>query len=289
MATTKLAVKELAGRMPEVDKPGTASKFTGPNPAEAEAIYKQILAGGADSVRELAELTRDPADPEFQDYKAEYTLHGLVVYAGAPGRDKERRLTAEVLAALLDNARISKATRGLYIRELQWIGGPESVPALGRQLADEELGPYAVAALVAIGPPALPALRQGLTKTTGRNQIAVIQALGRLGDPSAADDLKNLALGADDAARPAALWALANIGDRTAVDLLLQAADKAANLERVQNTKACLLLAEKLASANRPVEAKRIYEHLRKTRTDAKERYAREAAEKALAALNQML
>ena len=54
--------------------------------------------------------------------------------------------------------------------------------------------------------------------------------------------------------------------------------------ERIQNTKACLLLAERLLAAGNKSEAPRVCIHLRNTRTDAVDRYLRDAAEKALAA-----
>jgi len=53
--------------------------------------------------------------------------------------------------------------------------------------------------------------------------------------------------------------------------------------ERIQATKNCMVLAEKLAAADRQSESQKIYKHLRDTRKDSSERHIRDAAEAALA------
>ena len=77
---------------------------------------------------------------------------------------------------------------------------------------------------------------------------------------------------------------MAALGDSGAVDVLIKAADVPPGWERIQATKHCLVLAEKLAAAGKKAEARRIYQHLRETRKDASEAYIREQADKALAA-----
>jgi HEAT repeat protein len=289
MAETKSDIKALVEQMPEVDKPGSASKFTGPPPKEAAKVYEEILAGGRASIQELINLVRDPADPEFGNYKAEYVLHGLAIFTGNPGREKDRRLLAETLAAQLANEKFTKATRGLFIRELQVAGGSEVVAALAKQVKDEELGLYAIAALQAIGPAGAAALRKELAAVKDRNRIAVIQALGKLSDFASVAELRKILAGNDRDARIAAAWALGNMGDPGALNAVLKAADAGDDWEKVQHTKACLLLAEKLAAAGKRADAKKIYQHLLNTRNGEKEKYVREAAEKAIAGLNMLL
>lgn len=288
MAQTQPDVKALVAQMPEVDKPGSASKFTGPTWEAADQVLRQILAGGKASLLELLALVHDPSDPDFENYKAEYLLHSLVVFVGRPGQHRERLLLAETLAAQLDNAKFTKATRGLFIRELQWVGGKEAVDALARQIKDEELGQYAIAALVAIGPAGIAALRKGLS-VPGRNRLAAIQALGRLQDSGSAAILRRVLGAADKDARLAAGWALANMGDAASINALLKAADAGDDWEKPQHTKACFLLAERLTAAGKRAEARKIYEHLKNTRTGEKEKYVRDAADRALAALNVLL
>ena len=84
--------------------------------------------------------------------------------------------------------------------------------------------------------------------------------------------------------RLAAGWALARLGDAGSVDALIKAAGADQGWERIQATKHCLVLAEKLqAAGNKDLSAK-IYAYLRDSRKDPSEKYVRDAAEKALAA-----
>jgi HEAT repeat protein len=288
MAENKPDVKALVAQMPEVDKPGAASKFTGPTWGDADKIFTEIFAGGRASLLELLVLVHDPSDTDFENYKAEYVLHGMVLFAGRAGKEKERLLLAETLAGRLDDPKFTKGTRGLFIRELQWVGGKEVVDALARQIKDQELGQYAIAALVAIGQPGIAALRKGLS-VPGRNRLAAIQALGRLEDAGAAADLRRVLAAPDKDARIAAAWALANMGDATSINAMLKAADAGDDWEKPQNTKACFLLAEKLTAAGKRADAKKIYQHLKDTRNGEKEKYVRDAADKALVALNVLL
>ena len=78
---------------------------------------------------------------------------------------------------------------------------------------------------------------------------------------------------------------LARIGSVDAVDKLLQAADVDPGWERIQATKHCLVLAERLQSGGNEPAARRIYQHLEQTRTDPAESYVRAVAASALAAI----
>lgn len=286
MAEQNLEITALVEQMPEVDKPGTPSKFTGPPWNEAEAVYKKILDGGEPALNQLLNLVKDPADPDFKHYKAEYVLHGLVVYVGRPEQTQARTRLAQLLARAMLDTQFHKATRGLFIRELQWIAGPAQVNDLVKLAGDEELGLYALACLEAIGKPALPALVKSLGQTTGRNQLAIIQALGRWEATEATAALRRLLFHADRDTRLAAGWALARLGDASEANRLLKLADAGDDWEKPQMTKACLLLAEKLVANGKTRDAIKIYQHLQRTHTRPKEKYLKEAVEKALAALN---
>ncbi len=58
------------------------------------------------------------------------------------------------------------------------------------------------------------------------------------------------------------------MGDAGSVDALIKAADGDPGWKRIQATKNCMVLAEKLAAAGKKSEAARIYAHLEKTRSD---------------------
>jgi HEAT repeat protein len=267
---------------PKPDRWGAASKFTGPDPAVAEKIFAEILSGGRASITELLELVREPSDSDYKNYKARYVLHGLVVSAGRPGRENQRRLLADSLSSQLGGSKHSKAVKAVFIRELRAIGGKESVGALGKHLLDDELSSDATLALLAIREGAAPQFRSALEKSKGRNRVAIIQALGVLQDADSAVAFKK-ALGEQDRdVRRTAAWALANLGEASATDALLKFADSAEGWERTEATRHCLLLAERLAANGKQTQANRIYTHLHDTRKDPSERHIRETAEKAL-------
>ncbi len=267
---------------PKPDRSGAASKFTGPDPATAEKIFAAILSGGRDSIVELLELVREPSDADYKNYKPGYVLHGLVIYAGRAGQENQRRLLATTLAAQLDSDKHSKAVKAFLVRELRVLGGKESVDALGQQLLDDELCGDAAQALLSIHDGVAPRFRSALEKSKGRNRVTLIQALGVLRDADSVPALKKALTDEDRDLRRTAAWALANIGDPSSADALLKSGDGTEGWERTEATKACLLLAEKLAATNHKSQASRIYAHLRDTRTDATERHVREAAERAL-------
>jgi len=103
-----------------------------------------------------------------------------------------------------------------------------------------------------------------------------------LQDADSAPALKK-ALGEPDRdVRRTAAWALANLGEASATDALLQSADRAEGWERKEATRNCLLLAERLTAIGKQSQATRIYAHLRETRQDPDERHIRETVERAL-------
>jgi hypothetical protein len=262
---------------------GGESKFTGPNPEAAAHICEQVLAGGRDSLIELIGAIRDPGDPGFVNYKAEYLLHCLVIYAGRPGKEAQRRLVIDTLASQLSYEGVTKAVRGFLVRELQLIGDASVTAQVGKLLEDETLCQTAVAALVVIGGGTSELLRAALAQAKGRNRLCLVQNLGVLRDESSVSLLRQCSGDEDREVRLAAAWALANLADAGSIDLLIKMADTEAGYERIKATQACVLLAEKLASGGKAREAARIYTHLRDTRKDKPERYLRNLAEQALA------
>ena len=112
----------------------------------------------------------------------------------------------------------------------------------------------------------------------------MVQALGVLRDAGSVAALMKSAGSEDRDVRVASVWALANIGDASAVEAVIKASEASEGWERIQTAKACLLLAERLLATGNKGAASRLYQHLRDTRKDPAERYIREIAEKALTA-----
>jgi|YelNatPaOPRAMG01_1025707.scaffolds.fasta_scaffold09413_5 HEAT repeat protein len=282
---TEKAAQEGATPPPPAKAP-VPSKFTGPDPAQADALCEQVLAGGRARLMELIELVRDPADPSFNNYKPEYLLHCLSTYVARPGKETQRRLLIDALVAGLTEGNRPTAVRAMLLRELQWIGDDRAVAAVGKFLTDESLCAEAAAALLAIKPEgAAREFRRALPQATGRCRLVVVQSLAQAADPQAASILTEALSDSDREVRLAAAWGLARLGQASAVEALLKAADVEPSYERIKATQACLLLAERLAGNGNRQAATRIYRHLRDTRTDPTEQYVRQVAEKALASL----
>jgi HEAT repeat protein len=151
---------------------------------------------------------------------------------------------------------------------------------------DEDVTDAAATALAAIGgEPAASQLRSAAKQAQGNSRRNLIDALAALAEPQSADIFTEALADQDREVRIAAAAGLANIGRADAVEPLFKAADAAQGWERTQLTKACLVLAEKLAAASDKPLARRIYERLQKNRTGDNERHIRDAAEFGLAAI----
>lgn len=285
MQDAKPNVAELVARMPDSDSPGKESKFTGPDPALAEGVFREILAGGADSLRELVALVSDPTGPGPVDFRAEYVLHGIAIHVGRPEERRNRWLLSRTLAEELGKEGRSKWMRAFLIRELQVAGGRRSAAAIGKHLLDEDLCDPAAMALVAIGgDAAADELRTALAAAKGKARASIVQALGALGDKAAAPAVRGSLADPERDVRTGAAWALANMGDSGSADLVLKAAQAEDPWERILGAKACLLLAERLLADGRREDAVRLYTRLRDAKRGTDEAYLAEAAERGLAA-----
>jgi hypothetical protein len=144
--------------------------------ATAQDLLKQLLAGGVEGLRPIiAAVGQQFGDPA--GVKPKYAVHGLVMYAGRPGAESERKLVAEALVKELE-ADHSDELKAFICRQLQLCGGEGEVPALAGLLASERLCEPAAQALQAIGgPAALRALREAQSKAAGARKITLDQAV----------------------------------------------------------------------------------------------------------------
>ncbi|MDH3583668.1 MAG: HEAT repeat domain-containing protein [Phycisphaerae bacterium] len=276
----KTNIDSFLDQVPPLNKSG---KVVGPAWEKMEPILKGILAQGADAITGLIDRLNEVDDG--RDYPARYLLHGLAVYLGRSDQGKSRGVYQRALLAALASD-WPESVREFLVRQIQVAGGAEAVPELARSLGSQKLRGPAIAALVAIGgTEAVGVLRKALENGgASDDRLALVQALGSFGDAGAAPALRSAAAGDDEPVADLALWALAEMGDAGAVGLAIKAAE-ATGSRRTRATDACLLLAERLAAAGKKEPAGRLYRHLRQSRTDPKENYVREAAERGLAAI----
>lgn len=276
MKKASSALAALVSKLPDPDERGMLTSI------EKEVVDNVILGiheGGRRSIVGLVNMLVEPG--KGNDMKPRYALHCLAVYVCKLKDDRQRRAFARTLASQLGGNR-PKAVQGYLVRQLQVAGGKEVVGTLGKLLHDSELCEYAAQALVAIGRGAAEQLRNALPTAKGKCRLTIVQNLGVVRDAKSVGGLRKATGDQDREVRLAAAWALANIGDASSTDVLLKVADSQ-GWERIQATKACLLLAERLLAAGEKKEAVRIYMHLRDTRRDSDEHYVCEAAEKGLA------
>ena len=268
-------LKALVDQMPDPDGRGLYSKI---DKEKVDKAVAEIHKGGREAVLGVIDLLGQPG-PGL-DFKPHYALHCLALLVGGLADDAPRRAFAEALASQLGGER-PKPVQAYLCQELQWAGAKESVPALGKLLGDAELCEPAARALAAIGD--AEQLLAAMPGATAAIRLTLVQNLGVVRGEKAVEALRKAVADPDADVRAAAAWALANLGDAGSADLVLKAADAHQGWERIQETKACLLLAEQLLAAGKKAEATKIYTHLRDTRTDESEKYIREAAERGLA------
>jgi hypothetical protein len=277
MNEQRTALLELVNKMPDPDERGMYC--TDIDKEKTEGAITDILKGGRENIIGIIDMLVEPGKGD--DVKAHYALHCLALHVCKQDSNRPRRRFARTLASQIGGDR-PKEVQKYLVRELQVAGGREAVEALGKLLLDEELCEPAAQALAAIGDGAAEQFRQALPRAKGKCRLTIVQNLGVVRDANSVGELKKAVSNEDKEVRIAAVWALANIGEAGSANALLKAADKSEGWERIEATKACLLLAEKLIAADKKNEAAGIYQHLRDTRTDPSERYVCEAAKTGL-------
>jgi hypothetical protein len=240
-----------------------------------------ICAGGPDNVRGLVRMLDAPGSQE--DAKPHYALHCVMNHTLVTRDEDVRRQFSEVLASELA-ADHTPYVRSFLCQLLQWAGGREAVAALGEVLDDQTLCQPAALALVAIRDGAAEQLRAALP--TAASKLVVVHSLAALADAESADIFRQALEDQDGDVRLAGGAGLAAVGGADAVGSLLKAADVDAGWERIQATKHCLVLAERLQADGNRDAARQIYKHLQQTRSAPREAYVREAAQRALAQID---
>jgi len=264
----------LIATLPEADNQGRDGRFTGPDLETMKKIYDEITKGGKQNVAALVGMLVEPGKGE--DYKTRYVLHGLVTYANRTENEEIRPMVREALLSTLGGA-TPKAVQKYVLEELKHIGSKAEAEQISRCLADDDLCEFAAQTLVAIRDTA-DLFGKALPAAGGKNKVTIIQALGVLRDVKAADELKKALSDAETSVRLAAAEALANIGEGSAANAILTAADGAKDFERIKLTEAALRLADRLLESDKKADAERIFRKLWDTRTAREERQVRCAA-----------
>ncbi len=274
-------IKALVNRIPDPNKGGTYADMDAGKVERVEEVVRELAKGGRSILLGLIDLLVEPG--EGDDVKARFALHVLAVRLSAPGNDKARAAFARTLAGQITGDRPA-GVRKYLIEQLQVAGGREAVKALGKVLLEPQLCDVAARALAAIRDGADEQLLTALPRVKGTSRLSVIKKLAVLRAEQAAGVFRKALADSDRDVRIAAAWGIARIGDASAAEALLEAADAHTGWERINQTDACMVLAENLAAAGNKKAAAAIYARLQKTCTDASESHIRQAAAHGLAA-----
>ncbi|MBC8869819.1 MAG: HEAT repeat domain-containing protein [Planctomycetes bacterium] len=176
----------------------------------------------------------------------------------------QKALEARLVAVLKSDA--PNAAKDVTCRQLSLVGSAGSVETLADLLGDEKLAHIARYALERMQcPEALAALREALSKTSGRVKVGVINSLGVRRDAEATAALTALLDASDEAIVSAAAGALGKIGSSdTAKTLKAFQADAPDSLALVA-ADACLANAEQLLADGKKLEAMMMYRGLSKS------------------------
>lgn len=257
-------VAEIVAKMPAKD------------PATGQPMLEKILALGEPGVRDLCSLVTPPKDTS--DAGARYAVHGLVLHTKRPGAEVHRTLVEKALIGALGSA-LDPDLKVFFIEQLQLCGSDDCAGAIGSLLDDDKLCGPASRALTRLGTAKCVALlRAELPEAKGKRLVAIVQALGVLGDEHSAHAILPCAKARDADLRHTAWYALANIGEAGAADVLLAASAGKEAHERTLGTKYLFLLARRQVEDGKAESAAGICRELLKTRTDPADAHVRCAA-----------
>jgi len=265
-------LKAKLEQMPTPDKRGLYSQI---DKDKVEQAVADIFQAGPEAWTLLIDQIVEPT--VGGDHSARYALHVLGLHISKLHDAEARKKFTAALARPLGGAK-PKPVQAYLAQELWYFGLPDALAVLANLLDDAELCDPAAMAMMAHEGQAAPFFRQALPQAKGKCRRMIVQCLGRLRDAQSAGEIAKSAGDEDVEMRQVAVWALANIGQPSAADAVLKAAQTPEGWERTHAAKCCLLLAERLVAAGRKDDAARLTTYLKESRTDKSEKYIAEAA-----------
>ena len=250
------------------------------NSHEEEQIVETLLGYGPSAIREICFMLVPQGTGD--DTKARYALSSLTNYVSRPQSEKKRKMYVGILCDGLEY-RDHHEIKAFLIRQLQQVGKDESIPALGKYLSSDRLCEPATQALITIGTPLAEAqFLNILPEVKGKNKITIIKALGVLKSEASLDQLVTYCSSENQNIRLAALFAIANIGDPSTVNVLTQATETTSSFERIKATSYMLLYARRLSENGHQKLSTKICRDLIKDRATQNEPHVQAAALKIL-------
>ena len=228
--------------------------------AAAAASAAEIKANFA---KELDALLPDMSSDDLKKRKQSQDKFSLMcLAAGRPGAEAERAAMSAVILPKLGAATPEEA-RAWLLRQLQYIGRAEAVPAVAALLTDNSprVRECARRTLQEIpGEEALKVLRSALAKaTTADGRIAMINALAQRRDAASVPTVAGFLADKDKSVALAAAAGLGKIGGLAAANALADSRGKVGDDVQTVVLDSYLLCADGLVAAGKAADAAGIY------------------------------
>jgi HEAT repeat protein len=222
-------------------------RFPAQSSSERDQAADDLIALGFDGILSVCSMLAPPGEKD--DTRIRYALHGVTMRVNRTGQEVPRALYSRVLIKALQNAP-HEEVKAFLIREIQLTAGDEAVSPLSFYLRDPRLCDPAAQALTAIGSTKVEAsLRAALASASGHQRVILIRALGEMRSAAAVPQILAYANAQEPELRQVSLFALANIGDPAAEDVLIRYPVLSSAYERIQAPALLLRFAQRLGEA----------------------------------------
>ncbi|MBM2844763.1 MAG: hypothetical protein HW407_75 [Bacteroidetes bacterium] len=242
---------------------------------EARWMFSSILHMGQRAVQEVCQKLE--AGGTDRNAQAEFALQGLATYVIRQGGEADRLVFVSGVKKALD-AQLPVQHTAFLLARLQVAGKGESIESISRFLANEQLCGPAAQAMMAIREGAEAPMLAALPGAGSNCRITLMKSLGELRSRAAVEALLKEAGLNDPAIRPTALFALANIGDIRAEEMLTRAAESVQTTEKNEFTGNLLLFARRQLEAGKSAKALDLCRSLLVQRASKTENHFRAAA-----------
>jgi HEAT repeat protein len=231
-------------------------KYPAQSSEERDQLSAELLQFGTDGILAICHTLLPPG--KGNDTDSRFALHGLSIYANREGAEQKRMLYAKALIKGLKSAK-DREVKAFLIRQIQLVGKDESVKTLSKYLKDERLCEPATQALYSIGSKkAKKVLVKALGSVKNQNRATIIKALGDLRCSSAAKKLLKYVNSKNEKVRQTTLYALANIGDPSAEEVISRLSISVSAYERNTVPNNYLLYAQRLGESGNKKKATQI-------------------------------
>ena len=254
---------------PTIPASEIVQRFPAPSLEARDQAADEFIVLGFDGMLSVCSLLSPPGEKD--DSRVRYALHGVSMRVNRTGEEASRALFSRVLLKALHN-NPHKEVKAFIIRQIQLISGDEAVAPLAFYLRDPQLCDPATQALTAIGSAkAEAALLTALASADGHQRVVLVRALGELRSVDAVTQILGYANAQESELRTVSLFALANIGDPAAEEVLIHSAVLSSAFERSQAPALLLRFARQLGEAGYKGKTVHLCQLLIKYYTDPQE------------------